>query len=63
MNHTEIYENTWEDKRDEWLPYLANGCSKFSIYICKIFNEYRLNTPVLANEKLSYHTKPRMEIL
>ena len=25
MDHDEIYENTWEDKKNEWLPYLKNG--------------------------------------
>ena len=27
MNHDEIYENTWEDKEHEWLPYLKNDVS------------------------------------
>ena len=33
MNHTDIYEDTWEDKRDEWLPYLEDGCVVFS-FLC-----------------------------
>ena len=24
MDHDEIYEDTWEDKENEWLPYLKN---------------------------------------
>ena len=40
MNHTEIYEDTWEDKKDEWLPVFENGCVIIGIYICKIFDEY-----------------------
>ena len=24
MDHDEIYENTWEKKKHEWLPYLKN---------------------------------------
>ena len=40
MNHTEIYEDTWMDKKDEWLPYLKMDVLSFSFYICKIFNEY-----------------------
>ena len=24
MDHDEIYEDTWEDKEHEWLPYLKN---------------------------------------
>ena len=24
MNHDEIDENNWRDKKDEWLPYVKN---------------------------------------
>ena len=24
LDHDEIYEDTWEDKEHEWLPYLKN---------------------------------------
>ena len=40
MNHTEIYEDTWENKRDEWLPYLKMDVLSLALYICKIYNEY-----------------------
>ena len=25
MDHDEIFEDTWEDKENEWLPYLKNN--------------------------------------
>ena len=32
MNHDEVDENNWRDKRNEWLPYVENDvlCTAFS---------------------------------
>ena len=32
MNHDEIDENNWRDKKDEWLPYVKNDvlCTAYS---------------------------------
>ena len=40
MNHTEIYEDTWMDKKDELVTVFENGCVIVGFYICKIYNEY-----------------------
>ena len=35
MDHDEIYENTWEDEENEWLPYLKNDVLKTALSYAK----------------------------
>ena len=44
MNHTEIYEDTWEDKRDEWLPYLKMDVLSLAF----IYARYTMNMDSLT---------------
>ena len=51
MNHTEIYEDTWEDKKDEWLPYLKMDVLSLAF----IYSRYTMNMEFIKwirNEKL-----------
>ena len=32
MDHDEIYEETWEDRENEWLPYLKNDVSSTAFF-------------------------------
>ena len=45
MNHTEIYEDTWEDKRDEWLPYLKMDVLSLAF----IYARYTMNMEQITN--------------
>ena len=44
MNHTEIYEDTWMDKKDEWLPYLKMDVLSLAF----IYARYSMNMDSLT---------------
>ena len=35
MDHDEIYEDNWDDKEHEWLPYLKNDVLSTAFYYAK----------------------------
>ena len=35
LNHDEIYEDTWEDKEHEWLPYLKNDSLSTAFFFAR----------------------------
>ena len=45
MNHTEIYEDTWQDKRNEWLPYLRRDVLSLAF----INARYSINMESITN--------------
>ena len=61
-NHDENFEDTWMNKKDEWIDYVKNdvlvlctvfGCARYSKEMEKIWNEKQCNFTIVGMELFS----------